>query len=105
MYVDGTPVGISNLRHYLNKKLEQDGGHIGTHILPKYRGQGYGTIIKQKTLEKAKEMGIKTVLIFNHDTNTPAWRSSERLCGKLDSINEVNGVKIRKYIFDTSKIF
>jgi predicted acetyltransferase len=34
MYVDGTPVGISNLRHYLNKKLEQDGGHIGTHILP-----------------------------------------------------------------------
>ena len=105
MYVDGTPVGISNLRHYLNKKLEQDGGHIGTHILPKYRGQGYGTIIKQKTLEKAKEMGIKTVLIFNHDTNTPAWRSSEKLGGKLDSINEVNGVKIRKYIFDTSKIF
>ena len=42
MYVDGTPVGVSNLRHYLNENLEKDGGHIGTHILPKYRGRGYG---------------------------------------------------------------
>ena len=104
MYVDGTPVGISNLRHYLNKKLEQDGGHIGTHILPKYRGQGYGNIIKLETLKKAKEMGIKQVLIFNHDDNIPAWRTSEKMGGKLDSINIVNGIKTRKYVFDTSKL-
>ena len=104
MYVDGKPVGVSNLRHYLNDNLKKDGGHIGTHILPEYRGQGYGNIIKLETLKKAKEMGIKQVLIFNHDDNIPAWRTSEKMGGKLDSINIVNGVKIRKYIFDTSKL-
>ena len=104
MYVDGTPVGVSNLRHYLNENLEKDGGHIGTHILPEYRGRGYGNIIKLETLKKAKEMGIKRVLIFNHDDNVPAWRTSEKMGGKLDSINMVNGVKLRKYVFDTSKL-
>ena len=104
LYVDGVPVGVSNLRHYLTENLEKDGGHIGTHILPEYRGHGYGNIIKLETLKKAKEMGIKRVLIFNHDDNVPAWRTSEKMGGKLDSINIVNGVKLRKYVFDTSKL-
>ena len=104
MYVDGKPVGVSNLRHYLNDNLKKDDGHIGTHILPEYRGQGYGNIIKLETLKKAKEMGIKQVLIFNHDDNIPAWRTSEKMGGKLDSINIVNGIKTRKYVFDTSKL-
>lgn len=104
MYVDNVPVGVSNLRHYLNKNLEKDGGHIGTHILPEYRGHGFGNIIKMETLKKAKEMGIERVLIFNHDDNVPAWRTSEKLGGTLDSINEINGIKIRKYVIDTSKI-
>lgn len=104
MYVDGIPVGVSNLRHYLNAKLEKNGGHIGAHILPEYRGRGYGNIIKFKTLKKAKEMGIKRVLTFNYDDNVPAWRTSEKMGGKLDSINIINGVKVRKYVFDTSKL-
>ncbi len=104
MYVDGTPVGVSNLRHYLNENLQKDGGHIGTHILPEYRGRGFGNIIKLETLKKAKEMGINPALVFNHDDNVPAWRTSEKLGGKLESINIVNGVKLRKYVIDTSKL-
>ena len=104
LYIDGTPVGVSNLRHHLCPSLEKDGGHIGTHILPEYRGNGYGNIIKKETLKKAKEMGIDSVLIFNHDDNTPARLSSEKNGGRLDSINTVKGIKLRKYIFDTSKI-
>ena len=104
MYVDGAPVGVSNLRHYLNENLEKDGGHIGTHILPEYRGRGYGNIIMLETLKKAKDMGINQVLVFHNDDNVPAWRASEKTGGKLDSINIVNGVKLRKYVFDTSKL-
>ncbi len=104
MYVDGVPVGISNLRHYLNENLKKDGGHIGTHILPEYRGRGFGNIIKQETLKKAKDMGINPVLIFNNDDNIAAWRASEKLGGILVSTNEINGTKIRKYVIDTSKI-
>jgi len=104
LYVDGVPVGVSNLRHHLCPSLEKDGGHIGTHILPQYRGKGYGNIIKRETLKKAKEMGIDSVLIFNHDDNVPAWRSSEKMGGKLASVNDVDGIKLRKYIFDISKM-
>ena len=58
----------------------------------------------QETLKKAKDMGINPVLCFNHDDNVPAWKTSEKLGGKLDSVNTINGVKIRKYIIDTSKL-
>ncbi len=104
MYVDNIPVGVSNLRHYLNEKLKKNGGHIGTHILPEYRGRGFGNIITLETLKKAKEIGIKRVLVFHYDNNIPAWRTSEKMGGKLDSINMVNGIKARKYIIDTSKL-
>ena len=103
LYIDGVPVGMSTLRHRLSPSLEIDGGHIGTHILPQYRGKGYGNIIKEETLKKAQEMGIDKVLIFNHDDNKPAWLSSEKAGGKLDSINTVKGVRIRKYVFDMTK--
>ena len=103
LYIDEIPVGVGDLRHYLCPALEKDGGHIGTHILPQYRGKGYGNIIKQEMLKKAKEMGIDSVLIFNHDDNVPAWKSSEKMGGELASVNEINGVKIRKYVFDISK--
>lgn len=104
LYIDGTPVGVSNIRHYLNENLKTNGGHIGTHILPEYRGHGYGNIIKYAALKKAKEMQINPVLVFNHDDNIPAWRTSEKFGGKLDSINTVDGIKIRKYLFDTEKL-
>lgn len=104
LYIDDTPVGVGDLRHYLCPSLEKDGGHIGTHILPQYRGMGYGNIIKREMLKKANEIGIDSVLIFNHDDNVPAWKTSEKMGGKLASINEVNGVRIRKYIFDISDL-
>ena len=103
MYIDEKPVGVGDLRHYLCPALERDGGHIGTHILPQYRGKGYGNILIQEMLNKAKEMGIDSALIFNHDDNIPAWKISEKMGGRLASTNNVNGVKIRKYIFDMSK--
>ncbi|MBO4285169.1 MAG: GNAT family N-acetyltransferase [Alphaproteobacteria bacterium] len=103
LYIDDVPVGMSDLRHHLCPSLEKDGGHIGIHILPQYRGKGYGNLIVEETLKKAKKMGIESVLIFNHDDKVPAWRSSEKLGGKLDSVNVVDGIKLRKYIFDISQ--
>ena len=100
LYIDDVPVGVSNLRHHLCPTLEKDGGHIGVHILRQYRGKGYGNIIIKETLKKAKEKGIKTALIFNHDDNIPAWKASENNGGKLSSVTMVGEIKLRKYIFE-----
>ena len=72
--------------------------------MPEYRGRGYGKILTRETLKKAEEMGINPVLIFHHDDNISAWSISEKLGGKLDSVNMIDGIKCRKYLIDTSKL-
>jgi len=60
---DKTIVGNSSLRHWLNPRLEDFGGHIGYTIHPLERRKGYGTLLLKLTLAKAKEKGICQVLI------------------------------------------
>jgi predicted acetyltransferase len=69
LYVNGNPVGIAKLRHYLNEDLKKLGGHIGYCIRPTARCNGYGTIILKETLKKAKELGIEDVLITCNEDN------------------------------------
>jgi len=106
LYVDGVPVGRSNLRHYLNAALEQDGGHIGLSVAPQYRGHGYSKILLRETLKRAKEKGINPVLVFHFADNIPACKMSESVGGKLveERFHEKHGRFIRKYTFDTSKL-
>lgn len=104
LYVDDVPVGRSNLRHYLNAALEQDGGHIGLSVAPQYRGRGYSKILLHETLKRAKEKGINPVLVFHFADNIPACKMSESVGGKLmeERFQEKRGRLIRKYAFDTS---
>lgn len=67
---DETILGNSNLRHRLTPSLEDLGGHIGYSISPLERHKGYGTLLLQLTLEKAKEMGLEKVLITCDAENT-----------------------------------
>jgi predicted acetyltransferase len=63
--VEGTMiVGCSRLRHTLTPALQQIGGHIGYEIRPTKRGQGYGTALLARTLERARQFGIPAVLMF-----------------------------------------
>lgn len=55
--------GALNLRFYLTKGLFETGGHIGYGIGPKFRGLGLGNLILKLGLEKAKEIGLQSVLI------------------------------------------
>lgn len=106
LYVDGVPVGRSNLRHYLNAALEQDGGHIGLSVAPQYRGRGYSKILLRETLKRAKDKGINPVLVFHFADNIPACKMSESVGGKLveERFHEKHGRFIRKYIFDTDNM-
>lgn len=86
LYADSKPVGVGKLRHYLNNSLREHGGHIGYCIRPAERGKGYGTIILQELLKKAREKNIAEALITCSESNIPSRRVIENNNGKLDCI-------------------
>lgn len=86
LVVNGRPVGIGKLRHYLNDNLRKIGGHIGYCIRPSERGKGLGIILLYEMLKKARELNIPRALITCNETNTASRRVIENNGGKLDKI-------------------
>jgi predicted acetyltransferase len=62
--VDGSElIGVSNLRHYLNDRIREHGGHIGLGIRPSYRGKGFGKVLLARTIVEARARGIGDIHI------------------------------------------
>ena len=59
----GEIVGVLNFRKELNDVLFNYYGHIGYAVSPTRRRQGVGTQMLQLALSKAKEIGLRRVLI------------------------------------------
>ncbi len=87
MDANGTILGRVSIRHRLTGKLMQRGGHIGYYIRPSARQKGYGTLICKLGLEKARELGIKRVLITCAKDNIASNRIIEKNGGIFE--NEV----------------
>ncbi len=86
LYVDGRPVGIGKLRHYLNDNLRIDGGHVGYFIRPSERGKGYGNLSLRELLKEAKQKLIKDVLIIPDETNVVSRKVIEANECELEEI-------------------
>ena len=69
LYDDNCLVGSVNIRHYVNEKTENFGGHIGYLIRPTKRNKGYGTQILKLALEKCKKLGIEEVIVACREDN------------------------------------
>lgn len=82
---DGRVLGTSRLRHRLTPQLEHSGGHIGYDVRPSERSKGYGTRLLALTLRKAREMGMKRVLLTCDDDNVGSARIIEKNGGKLEN--------------------
>jgi len=83
---DGTCVlGRTSIRHHLTPALEQRGGHIGYYIRPSQRRKGYGTLILALSLEKAKQLALKKVLITCNEDNVASIKIIEKNGGILSS--------------------
>ena len=65
---DNKIIGYSMLRTFGSFKKPTYGGIIDKD----YRGKGYGESLLRNTLEKAKELGFKNVLLKVHDKNSKA---------------------------------
>jgi predicted acetyltransferase len=63
-------VGIVRVRHRLNQRLLQFGGHIGYYVRPSERGNGYGKAALRLGLEKLRPHGASRALLTVNPANT-----------------------------------
>jgi predicted acetyltransferase len=92
-------LGRSTLRHWLIPALEHEGGHIGYDIRPSERRKGYGTLILNLTLEKAKDLGLSRVFLTCDADNIGSAKIIENNGGVSSrrAISERNGKPILQY--------
>jgi predicted acetyltransferase len=81
---DGEYIGHVSIRHKLNERLRQFGGHIGYQIRPSERRQGNGTLMLKLALERARELDIQQVLITCDADNIASYGVIEANGGKLE---------------------
>ena len=92
-------IGRSEIRRKLNPELEIKGGHIGADIRRSERRKGFGTLILKLTLEKAKELGFKRVLVTCDKNNMASAKTIEKCGGVFDKqiIHEETGTIFSHY--------
>lgn len=83
---DAVVIGFLQLRHTLNDRLREDGGHIGYSIRPTYRGRGHATRALALALDRARELGLNQVLLTCDDDNVASARTIESQGGVLEEV-------------------
>lgn len=68
-------IGATNIRHSLNDRLFNYGGHIGYGIRPSERRKGYASLMLSLALPIAKELGIDRALVTCDKKNTCSART------------------------------
>ena len=101
---DDEVIGNLSLRHELNDILLRIGGHIGYEIRPSWRRQGYGVEILRLGLEKARERGMRRVLVTCDETNIGSKKVIEHNGGVFENAVNVqrSPVKRLRYWIDLS---
>jgi len=91
-------VGVTNLRHYLNKEIEFCGGHVGLGIRPSFRGKGIGSFLMAESIKNLNSLGVKNVHIHCYKDNSASSAMIIANGGKLMSeFSEQNKV-IQRYV-------
>ena len=97
-------LGAVDIRHELNKKLLETGGHIGDGIRPSERGLGFGKLILELALEKCNELGIYDVLICCNKKNTRSRNAIIANGGvKENTVLDEDGEFIERYWINAPK--
>ena len=81
--LDGKPIGIGKIRHWLTDESRKFGGNIGCALAVDYRGKGYGTEAIKKLINKANVMGINEKLVTIEKYNYASKKMVEKCGGVL----------------------
>jgi predicted acetyltransferase len=81
----GEAIGLVRVRHYLNDRLRDRGGHIGYYIRRARRGRGYGREALRLGLMELKKIGEQKAMLTVDMENLPSRRVIEANGGRLES--------------------
>lgn len=94
-------IGEISIRHRLTDALKRYGGHIGYGVRFSEWNKGYGTLMLRLALEKAKLLGISTVLITCDDDNPASAKVMEHngfvLQDKVPNLVDGAAIITRRY--------
>ncbi len=91
-------IGAVNIRHRLNEALLNAGGHIGYGIRSSERRKGCATRLLFLALEKARELGIASVLVVCDDDNVGSEKTIVKNGGLQDaSFVEDDGNIVKRF--------
>jgi len=90
-------VGAINIRHELNEKLLQFGGHIGYGVKPSQRQKGYAAKMLELTIPFLRELKLEKVLITCDNTNIGSAKVIENAGGILENTVKEKDLETRRY--------
>ena len=100
----GKVIGMVRMRHYLNEKLKNSGGHIGYYICRAERGKGYAKEALRLALRELMQMGERKALLTANMDNIASIKVIEANGGRLESIgHEVNSKEFGRYWIELEK--
>lgn len=95
-----TIYGFAVIRPKLNEFMTTHGGNILYGVPPRFRNQGFGSVCLREAIVKAREHGLKDILLTCHKLNVTAARVSMNNGAVQDPEGEItleNGDKVRKF--------
>lgn len=93
-------IGMVDIRHKLNERLEKFSGNISYSIARKFRNQGYATQILKKALTICEVYGIDDVLVTCDKENLAGIRTIEKNKGKFENEIDRGDKVINRYWID-----
>ena len=91
-------IGVTNIRHRLNRAIEHCGGHIGLGIRPSYRGKGLGRLLMQLSIEWLLKRGVDPVHIHCYKNNPASANTIIANGGTLHSELDMDHQVVQRFL-------